>query len=658
MSFLAADPVVIRKALVAADKVSHLTNFSQAGRGPWNPKKDASEQFDFVILGGGSAGCVLASRLAEDPNVKVLVLEAGYSDDVLSSKIPSVFPFKFDTDAEWGLRTVPQEHAKSRVMMQPRGKAIGGSSTLNAMMYHRGPASDYDEWGQLGNPGWSYEKCLPYFKKSEGFNDPDLPPSHPQGPATQRVRKLKYETHDPKYHGTEGPWQVTFHNLYGVSEGFIEANIAEGVPFNKDFNGESTLGVNRIQTFIDRHAVRSSLSRAFLKQDGVVPGGGKRGTIRVVYGATISRVLVHMRKGVKVAYGAEFVDHTNATRRVMAVREVLLCGGAFGSPHILLASGIGPVPQPLIPHIHTLPGVGANLADHLGLSITFKARHRCPTISSDFGAMNFPKTIFQYAARGIGALSSQAAEAANFVRLEDIAPEFVAREKANGTWQDRASGPQSPHLEVIFVPCYSRKHSTILAPDMCNYFHMVALLMNPCSAGTVKVTATKTAAKTKTSTRLGEGSEQIQVETVVDPNYFSDPFDARVLGEAVKFMRRLGKRLHDHPDFGGIEVFPGEAAVPTGDDRALEEFAREYSETYYHPTSTCRMGPTSDLLAVVDERLNVRGIERLRVVDASVMPKLPAAHTCAPTVMIAERCADMIREDWSDPDAETVVSKL
>ncbi|KAF9212026.1 hypothetical protein BGZ59_007309 [Podila verticillata] len=656
MGFLAADPVIIRKALIAVDNVSYLTNFSQAGCGPWDPKKDAQEQYDYVVVGGGSAGCVLATRLAEDPNVKVLILEAGYSDDVPSSKIPSVFPFKFDTDADWGFRTVPQEHANSRVMMQPRGKAIGGTSTLNAMMYHRGPASDYDEWGQLGNPGWSYKECLPYFKKSEGFNDPELSPNHPQGPSTQRLRKPKYETHDPKYHGTEGPWQVTFHHLYGVSEGFIEASIAEGVPFNKDFNGESTLGVNRVQTFIDRHAVRSSLSRAFLKQEGVVPGGGKRGTIRVVYGATISRVLVHTRKGVKVAYGAEFVDHSHVTRRVMAVREVLLCGGTFGSPHILLASGIGPAPQPLIPHIHTLPGVGANLADHLGLSLMFKARHRCATISGDFSATQFSKTLLQYAFRGSGAMSSQVAEAVNFVRLEDIAPEFVAREKANGTWQDRSSGPGSPHLEIIFAPAYSRKHSTILAPDMCNYFHMVALLMNPCSAGTVKVTATQTAARTKTSTRLGEGSNRIQVETIVDPNYFSDPFDIRVMGEAVKFMRKLGKRLHDHPDFGGIEVFPGEATVPTGDDRALETYAREYAETYYHPTSTCRMGPATDSLAVVDARLNVHGIERLRVVDASVMPKLPAAHTCAPTVMIAERCADMIREDWGD--SEVAVAKL
>ncbi|KAF9918056.1 hypothetical protein BGZ65_012631, partial [Modicella reniformis] len=259
----------------------------------------------------GSAGCVVASRLAEDPCVKVLVLEAGYSDEITSSMMPAAFILNIDGATDWQFKTTSQVHVNGRIMKQPRGKLLGGSSSINAMMYHRGPPSDYDEWESFGNPGWSYKECLPYFKKSEGFNHPDLPRGHPKGPLTNRVRKPMYETHDPEYHGTEGPWQVTFHHLFGSSEGFIRANLAEGVKFNKDFNGESTLGVNRIQTFIQRDAVRSSLSRAFLKSKEIVPGGGKRGMIRVVYGADIRRVLVQMRKGVKMAYGAEFVDHKN-----------------------------------------------------------------------------------------------------------------------------------------------------------------------------------------------------------------------------------------------------------------------------------------------------------------------------------------------------------
>lgn len=260
---------------------------------------------------------MVANRLAEDPKVKVLVLEAGYSDDFMSSKTPAVYLLTVDTATDWQFRTVPQPHANHRVMKQPRGKMLGGTSSMNAMMYHRGPASDYDEWEALGNPGWSYKECLPYFKKSEGFKDPAALKPHDQTAAqSARVPKPKYETHEPEYHGTEGPWQVSFHHLYDSSEGFIRANEKEGVKFNRDFNGESTLGVNRIQTFIQTDAVRSSLSRAFLKTKEVVPGGpsyGQRGTIRVVYGATIRRVLVQSRKGVKVAFGAEFVDHNNGT---------------------------------------------------------------------------------------------------------------------------------------------------------------------------------------------------------------------------------------------------------------------------------------------------------------------------------------------------------
>ncbi|KAG0229875.1 hypothetical protein BGX31_006042 [Mortierella sp. GBA43] len=632
----APKPEMLRSSAAILNMIDRLFSLPEEGKGPWDQTKDSQVHYDYIILGGGSAGSVVANRLAEDPRVKVLVLEAGYSDEVTSSMTPAMFILNVDSANDWQFTSTPQVHADGRMMKQPRGKLLGGTSSINAMMYHRGPASDYDEWESFGNPGWSYKECLPYFKKSEGFNDPNLPSGHPKGPLTNRVRKLQYETHDPEYHGTGGPWQVSFHHLYGSSEAFIRANIAEGVKFNKDFNGESTLGVNKMQTFIQRDAVRSSLSRAFLKSKEIVPGGGKRGTIRIVYGAVIRRVLVQMRKGVKVAYGAEFVDHKNVVRRVTATREILLCAGAFGSPHILLASGIGPAPQYGIPHIHTLPGVGANLADHLGLGVVFRTRNRSDTAQPHLIFGRSFLSLLKYKTGGTGPLSCQIGESANFVRLEDIAPDFVAREKANGTYQERASGPNSPHIEVIFVPCFMRKHAMMMPPDTKNYFTLVALLLNPCSSGTVTI-------KPKAN---GE------FETVIDPNYYSDPFDLRVFAEAVKFMRRLGRRMNQDPELGARECYPGEKAVPDDDDVKLQAFARGSAETYYHPTSTCRMGPALDRLAVVDNRLNVHGIDRLRVIDASVMPKLPAAHTCAPTVMIGERASDFIKEDWQDSAAK------
>lgn len=331
-------------------------------------------------------------------------------------------------------------------------------------------------------------------------------------------------------------------------------------------------------------------------------------------------------------------------RRVTASREILLCAGAFGSPHILLASGIGPAPQFGIPHIHTLPGVGANLADHLGLGVVFKTRHRCDTGQRHIIFGRSILSFLKYKTSSIGPLSSQIGEAANFVRLEDIAPDFVAREKANGTYQERASGPNSPHIEVVFAPCFIRQHATIMPPDTNNYYSLIALLLNPCSSGTV--TIAPKSKKTGTSTSP-------EFDTVIDPNYFSDPFDVRVMAEAVKFLRRLGRRMNDDPELGAREYFPGENAVPDHDDVKLHTFVRGAVETYYHPTSTCRMGPTTDNLAVVDNRLNVYGVDRLRVIDASVMPKLPAAHTCAPTVLIAERGSDFIKEDWQDPVARS-----
>lgn len=322
----------------------------------------------------------------------------------------------------------------------------------------------------------------------------------------------------------------------------------------------------------------------------------------------------------------------------------MLCGGAFGSPHILLASGIGPSPQPGIPHIHTLPGVGVNLADHLGLGIVYRTRNRCDTGQSRIVFGRALASFLKYKFGATGPLSSQIGEAVNFVRLEEFAPDFVAREKANGTYQERASGPNSPHIEVIFASAYIRQHATIMPTDTKNYFTILALLLNPCSSGTVTIAPKKT--KTAKAGTL-------EFETVVDPNYFSDPFDVRVMAESLKFLRRLARRMNEDPELGARECYPGEREVPDQDDTKLQGYVRRCAESYYHPTSTCRMGPSSDALAVVDNRLNVHGVDRLRVIDASVMPKLPAAHTCAPTVMIAERASDFIKEDWQDPVART-----
>ncbi|KAF9979258.1 hypothetical protein BGZ73_002526 [Actinomortierella ambigua] len=619
-------------------------------RGPWEPAKDSID-WDYIVLGGGTAGCVVASRLAEDAGVRVLVLEAGYTDNILQSKVPALMSTMWNSKVDYQLKTVQQPYVNNRRLALPRGKMLGGSSSINVMVYTRGPASDYDEWEALGNPGWSYKDVLPYHKKAEGFNDPSLPPSHPNGPITNSTRTPEHEKFELEYHGTEGPWQVTYHYLFGSVDSFIKASVRAGVPHNIDFNGASAMGVNRFQTNVQRDAIRSSAARAYLSPERLSKPG--RGTVRIVFGAKVVRILVHKKKSIKYVSGVEFLDENSVMRRVHACREVILSAGTYMSPHILLASGIGPSPHPSIPHVHTLPGVGQHLQDHLGIAIGF----RTESSSLEFltkSLASIPNTLYSYFRHGTGPMSSVGVESAAFVRLEDIVPDFVAREKAQGTWQDPTSSrTESPHLEIIFVPTFMSNASDGAknSPTSCGddgrgqgYFTLFALLLNPVSKGTVSISDQIT----------GDG----RLETLIDPQFFSDPFDLRVMTEGVRFIRKIGREMAKDPRNRGsvAEIFPSEKSAPDEDDAAIHRHIREHVQVFFHPTSTCRMGPASDPMAVVDSRLNVYGVERLRVVDASVFPKIPATHTCAPTVCVAEKAADMIKEDWQDPTKATIAT--
>ncbi|KAG0053336.1 hypothetical protein BGZ83_001301 [Gryganskiella cystojenkinii] len=631
------DPIQLKKTAAKVDSFSRLFFRSQQkGKSPWDPKKDSAEQYDYIIVGGGAAGAVVANRLAEDPEVKVLILEAGGTDDFLSSRVPGLAVMIQESKSDWSFRTTPQSGLNGRRLHQPRGKMLGGSSSMNAMMYQRGPASDFDKWAEiLGDNGWSYKECLPYFKKSEGFHDPDLPAATTQA---QKTSNTKFDTFEPEFHGTTGPWRISYQPMMDCSASFIEATQKEGIPITKDLNGKTSLGTTRIQTYIQpSDAIRSSLARAFLDKTAV-PGGAsvKRGTIRAVLRAMVTRILVQEQKGQKVAQGVEFVDEkTNVCFRIDARREVILCAGSFGSPQLLLASGIGPSPLAHVPHIHTLPGVGQNLRDHIGVNVVFSAH--CETYQRGLRFIPSLTSLFKHLTKGIGYLTSNGAEAAAFGRLEDIAPEFVAREKAQGTYKEMTSGPLCPHFELIAAPAYFRQHGHIMSPDWKDYYTIMAVLLTPCSEGTFTINTTK-------------NGSTVAVEPLIDPGYMTDKeqFDIRVMAEIIRFVRRIGRRMAQDPKIGGQEFFPGEDKVPNDDQEALHRFIRETGETLYHPTSTCRMGPTTDRLAVVDSRLNVYGIDRLRVADASVMPKLPAAHTCAPTVMIAERAADIIKAGRKD----------
>ncbi|KAF9979242.1 hypothetical protein BGZ73_002509 [Actinomortierella ambigua] len=611
---------------------------SRTGREPWDPKVDVDE-YDYIIIGGGTAGCVLATRLAEDPNVSVLILEAGGSHDLLLTRIPIAGWSMYGTKQDWNFVTVPQVYCNNRKLNVVRGKLLGGCSSINGMEYTRSPASDFDEWERQGNPGWGFKDVLRYFKKSEGFHDANLPQDHPQGIHTPRNRDfLQYDTFEPEFHGTDGPWKTGYHHFFRSSAGFIRGCIAEGLDFIPDINGTKTLGVAHIQDHIRPNGSRSSPAFCFLGAPGVVPGGENgRGKIRVVLHVFVRRILLKEdATGQKRAVGVEFVDDRNprngTTFKVYARDEVLLCGGAMHSPQVLVASGISPTKTPIHPSIpvqHHLPGVGMNMSDHIGLGVNFRSTRRCHTVHKELNVLMIPKALYKYYVHGTGVLTSKVVEAAAFVRLEDIAPEFVEREKANGTWQDWTSSPTAPHLEILFACAYSRGNFPVMKPDHHNYYTMIAVLLNPASRGSITFEAAE---------------DGRMLKPLLDPNYFSESLDVRVMREAIKFIRRLGKRMKLDPEMGGEEFFPSEEQVPSDSRVKLDAHLRNDTTTFFHNVGTCKMGPASDPMAVVDHELKVHGISQLRVVDASIMPKVPSGHTCGATVMIAEKAADMIKE--------------
>ncbi|KAG0221602.1 hypothetical protein BGW41_006636 [Actinomortierella wolfii] len=602
----------------------------KTGFGPWDPKTDDIE-YDYIIIGGGTAGCVLATRLAEDPDVNVLVLEAGGS-------IPITGWSFYGTKQDWQFVTVPQVYCNNRKLNVVRGKILGGCSSINGQQYTRSPASEFDEWEQMGNPGWSYKNVLKYFKKSECFHDSTLPKDHPRGIHTDRRRDLlEYDTHEPEYHGTYGPWKTGFHHFFRSSGGFIRSCVAEGLEFIPDINGSKTLGVAHIQDTIAPNGTRSSPAFCFLGAPGVVPGGKGRGRIRVVLHAYVRRIILEEdENGNKRAVGVEFVDDRNRKKgkihQVFARDEVVLSAGVMHSPQVLVASGISPSLTPVhpdIPVVHHLPGIGMNMSDHLGVGVNFRAPFKCHTVHKEMNVTMLPQALYRYFVKGTGVLTSKVVEAAAFVRLEDIAPEFVAREKANGTWQDLTSSPTAPHIEILFACAFTRGNFPVMKPDHHNYYTMIAILLNPVSRGSITFEATD------------DGSI---LKPLLDPNYYSDNFDLRVMREAIKFIRRLGKRMELDPELGGVEFFPNEVVVPSDNNARMDHFLRGDTTTFFHNVGTCKMGPASDPMAVVDHELKVHGISQLRVVDASIIPKVPSGHTCSPTVMIAEKAADMMKE--------------
>jgi choline dehydrogenase len=523
---------------------------------------------DYVIVGGGSAGCVLANRLSADPGVRVALIEAGKWDRHPFIRMPAGFlPLMQSGGLDWGYSSEPQKHLGNRVLYLPRGKVIGGSSSINGMVYFRGDESDYDQWAQLGNTGWSYADCLPFFIKSEGH--------------TPQLRAGR---------GTDGPLKTLRHGIkHPLSKAFAEAAMQMGLPWNDDFNYGGQYGVGETDSTMSGN-LRWSAADAYLHPIR------NRPNLAVITSAMALRVVLDGKRATGLEYSV-----AGRVRTLKATREVILSGGAVNSPKLLQLSGIGD-PDHLCPLgitvIHELKGVGRNLQDHPAMTV----KQLCTqpiTLLSQTRPMTSALHVARYFMTGGGPAAYHGGEVQMLVKTR---PDIVA-----------------PDLQYFMTNIlYTNNGRTIIDK---HGFMAYFTLQRPGSRGTVKIK-----------------SADPSVPPAIDVNYFDDPSDVAVLREGI----RISRRLFAQPAFDryrGEEYQPGAAAQS---DSELDAYIHGEVTSNYHLSCSCKMG--NDPMAVVDRTLRVHGLDGLRVIDASIMPRVVSGNTNAPTIMIAEKGAQMVLE--------------
>jgi len=533
-----------------------------------------NQSFDYIVIGAGSAGSVIASRLSEDPGVSVCLLEAGGPDKSILIHMPAAVVAMVPTRINnWAFQTVPQPGLNGRRGYQPRGKTLGGSSSINAMLYVRGHRWDYDHWAALGNAGWSYDEVLPYFRKSE-----------------------HNETYRDAYHGQGGPLNVAeIQQPSSMDKLFLEAARECGLPVIGDYNGAEQYGAFMYQV-TQKNGERCSAAKGFL-----TPNLG-RPNLTIVTGALTQRLLFEGRRVVGVQAR---VDGTE--KRFDARREGVVSAGAFGSPQILQLSGIGAgahLQSKGIATVVDLPGVGENLQDHIDYVYTYRTRSDTETLGASMsGGLRVFKGISQWKKERRGMMTTSIAEAGAFFRS---APEV-----------------EVPDLQLVFVQAIVDDHARKLRVGHGFSCHVTVL--RPKSRGSVRLDTPDPAAAPR-----------------IDPQFLSDPADLALLMEGAHRQRRI----LDASPFAPVR---GKGLYPLDqrDARAVEQDIRNRADTQYHPVGTCRMG--SDPLAVVDAQLRVHGVQGLRVADASIMPTLVGGNTNAPSIMIGEKAADLIRAARSAP---------
>ncbi|CAO3663173.1 unnamed protein product [Umbelopsis ramanniana] len=539
--------------------------------------------FDYVVIGGGTGGCVLASRLSEDPANRVLLLEAGTSDgNVLAARIPMLYPrLHENTHFDWGITTVKQKHAYDRELIWPRGKLLGGCSNVNAMILQQCAPADYDSWGI---EGWAFNDLLPYFRKAETYNPAQNMPYHEE------------------LHGRDGPWHTTsVVEQTPLCHAFLDACEKEGIPRVHDINGHVSCGALTFQTF-SFNGRRSMISSAYLS-----PSVLARPNLTVGLGCHVTKIIFSADGSVAeaVQYQTKQNGHTFTVR---VAREVAVCAGAIQSPQILMLSGVGPahhLEEHKISVIHNLEGVGENMADHNRIPLLYET---IPGYSLNGLQASIPKLVYNFY-RGLvhkdGPLTRPIIEAAAYFRIPD-AP-------------CNASAFDSPHFEIFEAPYLINQDPLALKNTEGTSIFIV--LLSPFSLGTVRL-----------------ASSSPWSNALVDPKVLSDPRDVELYVAA--FKKTL--KIINQPEFSKYlkrKIQPG----PLSTDEEIADYVRKEIVTTYHPAGTCKMGSKADPTSVVDSNLIVHGTKNLRVVDASVFPRIPGGQICWPVIATAEKAADIIK---------------
>ena len=532
------------------------------------------EGYDYVIVGAGTAGCVLANRLSRDPGTRVLLLEAGGKDDYFWIDIPVGYLYTIGNPrTDWCYKIEPDPGLNGRSIGYARGKVLGGCSSINAMIYMRGQKSDYDHWAALGNRGWSWDEVLPWFKRTED-----------------------YQHGADALHGAGGELRVEERRVnWEILDAWRDAAEQCGIPKIREFNRGDNFG-NAYFQVNQRRGVRWSATKGFLRPVQ------HRANLRVLTAALAHRVCIDVRDGVRRATGVELWLR-DGMRRIEARREVILAAGAIGSPQLLQLSGVGAgalLQRHAVPVVHDLPGVGENLHDHLQVRLMYKVRGVATLNQRANSLLGKAAMGLEYLLFRTGPLTMPPSQLGAFARSDPSQP------SANIEWH-----VQPLSLDKFGEPLHP---FPAITPSVCN--------LRPTSRGHVRIT-----------------SADPRAHPAITLNYLSTAEDRQVAVDSMRFTRRI-MGADALAKYSPEEWKPGPNAHS---DAELLKAAGDLGTTIFHPVGTCKMG--SDAMAVVDDRLRVRGVEGLRVIDASVMPRITSGNTNAPTVMIAEKGADMIIQD-------------